>query len=150
MWRSVGCGKGLAWERGNSTTRTDNMTWLVDRMKNNTITWCTDGSYHRKHAHKISGAGWMMYCTKTGNSMTGKFYEISEDAASYRGEQIGLCVIHHLIVVLCEFCNIRDWHTIINCFNEGAIKMFKRNLRKVWPGCSCADILRNLRDTRKI
>ena len=85
MWESVGCGKGLTWERTNITGRTDDMTWLVDGMKNNTITWCTDGSYHRKHAPKVSGAGWMAYCTKTDNSMTGNFYEISEDAGSYRG-----------------------------------------------------------------
>ena len=65
MWESVGCGNGLTWERANSTTRTYDMTWLVDGMKNNTITWCMAGSYHRKHTPKVSGAGWMAYCTKT-------------------------------------------------------------------------------------
>ena len=52
-------------------------------MKNNTIIWCTDGSYHRKPAPKVSGAGLMAYCTKTSNNTTGSFYEISEDAGSY-------------------------------------------------------------------
>jgi len=125
------------------------MTWLVDGMKKNTITWCTDGSYHRKHAPKVSGAGWMAYCTRTNNNMTGSFYEISEDAGSYRGEQLGLCAIHHLIKGLCDFYNIHDWHPTVNCDNEGAIKMSKRNLRRIRPGCSCADILRNMRNTRK-
>ena len=95
-------------ERNNSTKRTYNMTWLVNGMKKNTITWCTDGSYHRKHAPNVSGAGWMAYCTKTHNSMTGNLYEMSEDAGSYRGEQLGLCAIHHLIAALCEFYNMHN------------------------------------------
>ena len=41
-----------------------------------------------------------------------------------------------------------NWHTMINYDNEGAIKMSKRNLRIIRPGCSCADILRNLWNTR--
>ena len=103
MWESVGCGKGLTRERANSTNRTGNMIWMVDGTKNSTIMWCTDRSYHIKHVPKVSGAGWMAYYTKTYNSMTGNFYEISEDAGSHRGEQLGLCTIHHLITVLCEF-----------------------------------------------
>ena len=77
-------------------------------MKSNTITWFTDRSYHRKYAPKVSGVGWMAYCTKTDNSMTGNFYEILEDTGSYREEQLGLCAIHHLITALCKFCSIRD------------------------------------------
>ena len=97
----------------------------------------------------MSGAGWISYWTKTDNSTTGNFYEISEDAGSYRGEQLGLCAMHHLIAALCKFDNIHDWHITINCDNEGAIKMSKRNLRRVWTGCSCANILRNLKNTRR-
>ena len=91
----------------------------------------------------------MAYCAKTDNNMTGLFYEISENAGSYRGEQLGLCAIHHLIAALCKFCNIHDWHTTTICDNAGAIKMSKRNLRRIWPGCSCANILRNLRNAEK-
>ena len=53
-----------------------------------------------------------------------------------------------MIAALCEFYNIHDWYTTINCDNKGAIKMSKRNLRIIHPECSCADILRNLRNTR--
>ena len=91
----------------------------------------------------------MTYCTKTNNNTTGRFYDISEDTGSYRGGQLELCAMHHSMAALCEFCNIHDWHTMINCENEGAIKMSKRNLRRIWPGYSCADILRNPRNTRK-
>ena len=59
MWESVGCGKGLewTWQEALGINRPDDMTWLVDGMKNNTIMWCMDRSYHRKHAPKVSGAG---------------------------------------------------------------------------------------------
>ena len=99
-------------------------------MKKNTITWCTDGSYHRKHTPNVSGAGRMAYCTKTNNHMTGSFCEISEDAGSYRGNQLGLCAIHHLIKTLYNFYNTHDWHTTINCDNEGAIKISKKEPEK--------------------
>ena len=118
-------------------------------MKSNTITWFTDRSYHRKYAPKVSGVGWMAYCTKTDNSMTGNFYEISEDPGSHRVEQLGVCIINHVMAAMCEFYNIHNWHTTINCDNEGAIKMSKKNLGRNCPGCSCANILRNLRNTRR-
>ena len=74
------------WEGVDNPNHTDGMTWLVDGMKSNTITWCTDGSYHRKCVPKMSGAGWIAYCTKTDNRMTGKFLKILDDAGSYRIE----------------------------------------------------------------
>ena len=79
------------------------MTWLVDETKKNTITWCMGGSYHRKHAPNVSGTGWMAYCTNTDNIMTGNFYEILEDAGSYKWEQLRLCTVHYLIAALYEF-----------------------------------------------
>ena len=57
------------------------MTSLVNRTKNNTVKWCMDVSYHRKHAQKISGSGWMAYCSKMDTGMTGNVYEMSEDQA---------------------------------------------------------------------
>ena len=48
------------------------------------------------------------------------------------------------------FYTIHNWHNTINCDNKSAIIMSKRNLRRIRPGCSCADILRNLRNTRKM
>ena len=79
--------------------------------------WCTDISYHMKHAPKVRCAGWMAYCAKTDNSMTGNFYEMLEDTGSYSKERLGLCAIHHLITALYELYNIHDWHTKINCDN---------------------------------
>ena len=135
------------WDGVDNPTQTDDKTWLVDGMKDNTIVWCTDGLYHRKLAPKVSGAGWMAYCTKTDNKMTGNSLEISDDAGSYRGKQLGLYMIHHLILSLCMFYNIENWHTTVNCDNQSAINMPEINLRRIQPGSSCADILWNIQNT---
>ena len=95
------------WEGVDNPNRTDDMTWLVDVMKNNTITWYTHKSYHSQLTPKVSGAGWIAYCTNTANMKTGNFFEISEDTSSYKGKQLGLCLIHHLIATLCMFYNIK-------------------------------------------
>ena len=42
MWEGVGYGKGLTREGTGNTNRTDDMTWLVDGMENNTSTWFTE------------------------------------------------------------------------------------------------------------
>ena len=58
------------WEGVDNQNQTDDMPWLVDGMKNNTITWYTDGSYHKKLTCKVSGAGWIECCTNINNRMT--------------------------------------------------------------------------------
>ena len=116
-------------------------------MKSNNIIWCTDDSCHKKFNPKVSGAGWIAYYTKTNNRTTGNFFKISADAGSYRSAQLGLCAIHHLVTVLYMFYNIKHWHTPVNCDNQGAIIMSKRNLRRIRPGPSCVYILSNIRNT---
>ena len=66
------------------------MDWLLKGMKNNYLVWCADGSYKRKVAPFVSGAGWMVYCTKSKKSMEGQFFEYSDSANAYRAEQLGL------------------------------------------------------------
>ena len=59
------------------------LTWIVEGMRNRTLRWVTDGSYNRKIAEKISGVGWVIFCTTTGKRLTGWFWEKSESADSY-------------------------------------------------------------------
>ena len=47
-------------------TTKDNVTWIAEGMRNNTLIWVTDGSYDRKKAKELSRAGWIIFCTKTG------------------------------------------------------------------------------------
>ena len=94
------------WESVDSPNRTNDMTWLVDGTRNNTIMWYTDDSYNTKSALKVSSTGWMAYCIVTNNRMTGHLFQMPDDTGPYRGEQLGLCGIHHFIAALCMFYNI--------------------------------------------
>ena len=49
------------------------LQWVVDAMANGTATWVTDGSYNRKVAPLVSGAGWIVYCSHTKQKMHGSF-----------------------------------------------------------------------------
>ena len=67
------------------------LQWLVDGLKRNGTLLCvTDGSYHKKLAPTVSGAGWLICCTSAHKMLRGNFYEISPSASSYRGELLGL------------------------------------------------------------
>ena len=90
-------------------------------------------------------------CTakKTGNMREGYVFEISEDAGSYRGEQLGMCAVHHLIAAFSLFFFISEWKTKVICDNEGTIKISRRILVRIRATMSCSDILRNIRTSRK-
>ena len=87
------------------------MKWLKEGMLNGTLVWCSDGSYKRKTAPEVSGAGWIVECTKTGSRMEGSFYEVSDSANSYRAEQLGICAVHQLMQALSKFFNVEEWKT---------------------------------------
>ena len=137
------------WNSMKEEDREQDLSWVKEGMINGTLVWCCDGSHKKKVAPTASGAGWMVYCTKTGNSLKGCFYEISEDAGSYRGEQLGMCAVHHLIAAFSLFFAIMKWRTKVCCDSEGTIKMSRRRLVRVRSKMGCADILRNIRTSRK-
>jgi len=49
---------------------------------------------------KVSGAGWLAYCTKLQRKLFGYFFGFSSKAESYRGELLELLAIHTLIATL--------------------------------------------------
>jgi hypothetical protein len=52
-------------------------------MTKGSLIWTTDGSYNRKKAVDISGAGWIIFCKNTGWRITGAFWERSSTASSF-------------------------------------------------------------------
>ena len=80
--------------------------------------------------------------------MKGRFWEKSNSANSYRAEQLGVCAIHHLIAALTSFYKIKNCSTKIWCDNLSTVNVSKKKRRRVRPGSSCADILRNIRSIR--
>ena len=122
--------------------------WIVNGMREGCLLWIADGSYKRKIAPHVSGVGWIIYCTRTQQEMKGRFFEVCKEANAYRAEQLGLCALHNLIAAFSVFYKIDKWNTRVGCDNYGAIKVSKRRLRRIRPGMSCADILRNIKKAR--
>ena len=73
------------------------LTWLVEGLKRGSVIAVADGSYDRKKAPEVSGAGWVLCCTRSRRMLQGNFYEVSPSASSYRGELLGLAALHYLL-----------------------------------------------------
>ena len=76
------------------------------------------------------------------------FWEKSNSANSYRAEQLGVCAIHHLVAALTSFYKVESYTTKIWRDNMGAVNISRKRKRRICPGTSCADVLRNTRNTR--
>ena len=105
--------------------RTEDLSWVVEGMKNYSLIWVTDGSYDRIRAPTVSGAGWVIYCTKSKRMLKAYFHEVSKGANSYRAEQLGLCAIHNFMSALEEFYQVGTWHSKICCDNQSALNSAK-------------------------
>jgi hypothetical protein len=104
----------------NQSTKYD-LTWLVESMRTRTLRWVMDESYNRKIAERISGVGWVIFCSRTGKQLTGWCWERSDSADSYRAEMLGLCALHLLAQALSEYYKIKSWEVTICCEILGAL-----------------------------
>ena len=86
----------------SQSTRHD-LTWVVEGMKNMSLSWVTDGLYDRKRAEEISGVGWVIFCTKTGKRITGWCWERLGSADLYQVEMLGLCALHLFARAILEY-----------------------------------------------
>ena len=64
-------GGGWMWEDIKNTS--SDMRWVVNPLVDGTGIMVTDGSYVREMYPDISGAGWILFCTRTGNKISGSF-----------------------------------------------------------------------------
>ena len=71
------------WEFVDPKFKAMDMSWLGEGLRRGTLVWCADGSYNRKTAPSVSGAGWVVECTATGTKMEGSFYEVSKSLSLY-------------------------------------------------------------------
>ena len=77
------------------------LRWLVEGIRNGTVIAVADGSYDRKTAPDVSGAGLVLCCTNAEKMLRVSFFERSHSASSYRGELLGLVALHlHLLLLL--------------------------------------------------
>ena len=115
------CSWGRAWMWESMPNSGPSFKWAVTVLAEGTGTWVTNGSFMPDTADNVSGAGLLLYCSKTGHKLTGSFYEESKSAGSHRGEQLGLLAIHIVIVAIIEFYGITVSGTTICCDNGGGL-----------------------------
>ena len=129
-------------------TLPEDVLWVAQAMAAGTLICVTDGSYDRKKARDLSGAGYVIYCTATKQKITGSLVESSEGASSYRGELLGMLAIHLFLHAVETLCQVTGTGTNVFCDNKGAIYTFSKKHRRVSTGTKNNDIHRVLRQVQ--
>ncbi len=60
----------------------------------------TDGSYIKEHFPDLRSAAFVLECTQGRGRLVGAFAEASASANAYRGELLGLMVVHLLLLAV--------------------------------------------------
>ena len=107
---------GEMWVWDNLTLHGD-PSWLAEAIADNSLIAVTDGSYIKEIYPYINLAADVFECSKGQGRLWGSFVKHAPDAGSYRGELLGLMVIH---LILCGVNvihpNLTDSVTILsNC-----------------------------------
>ena len=115
--------------------------WLRDSLRNGTLACAADGSYNPA-LPTLSGAGFVLMCTRSGHYISGNFFEMSSAASSFRRELLGLLAIFLILLAVKEYYLQQSNRTNqIVCDNKAAIYRFKCRTRRIAPGQKNADIL---------
>jgi hypothetical protein len=81
------------------------LRWLVEGIRNGTVVAVADGSYGRKTALDVSGAGLVLCCTNAEKMLRVSFFERSRSASSGqllpRGTA-GTLALHLLLLAMCQ------------------------------------------------
>lgn len=104
----------------------DDLTWLANAIQEGTAVAVTDGSYNKKLAPNISGAGWIIRCKASGKEVRGSFSEYSTSAGSYRGELLGTLAINTFLLAIEEYYQPHKNETVVFCDNKGAVYTFSK------------------------
>ena len=139
------CSWGGDWMWEHIEDEGQDIQWMVDALKNGTAVLVTDGSFDRKMAPNVSGAGWVFCCREAKKILRGSFYELSPSASAYRGELLGLVAIHTLAAALVEFYKLGKVRGKICCDNIGALNQAERRRKRIKTGARQSDLLRALR-----
>ena len=120
---------------------------VVDAVTNGTAVYVADGSYMRKLASDVDGAGWLIYCRRRRQIiLKGSMAERNSMAGSYRGELLGLLAIHVWVTALEEYYGLPAGNRgTVACDNLGALNRCQKRRKKISPRSKHADILRVFR-----
>jgi hypothetical protein len=118
----------------------DDILWIAERMTKGLLIWTTNGSYDRKKAVDLYGAGWIIFCKNTGQQITGAFWEWSSTASSFQAEMLGLCALHLLACALSEYYNLNNCSATMCCNNKRTLILSSHHRGQIRPSAKCADI----------
>ena len=122
----------------------NNFGWLVSALTNGMAVAVTDGSYNSDMSPNISGAGWIIYCFRTGKQVMGNFYKVSTSANSYPGELLGLLALHVFLWNVEQHYSLASSPTQNWCYNLDALKATKCPRKCVATGTKQADVFCSL------
>jgi hypothetical protein len=123
----------------------EDVSWIVNGLRNGSLIWTTDGSYNRKKAVDLCRVGWIIFCTNTGFRLTGTFWEQSPLASLYRAELLGLCALHLFAQALVEFYKVVRWTAKLCCDNKHVLEVSSHHTRRIQPSAKCTDIRHSLK-----
>jgi hypothetical protein len=135
MWEVIKPGKDTLEE----------VSWIVDGLRNGSLIWTTEGSYDRKRTVNLCGVVWILFCTNMGFRLTGNFWERSPLASSYRAKLLGLCALPLFAQALAEFYKVVGWTVKLCCDNKRALDVSSHHTRRIRLSAQCADIRRSLK-----
>lgn len=108
----------------------------------------TDGSFNKSLAPDISGAGWIVACTRQHKLAGGWFYEQSSKAGSYRGELLGSVAMHLLASFATEYYAGSACKGNVCCDDKGALHQASKIIQRARTGAKHAGLLRASRSIK--
>jgi hypothetical protein len=140
FWGSLHHGRGI-WMWDYVSDMTTEPDWLPGALEQRMAMLATNKSYACKRGPKVSGAGWVIACHRSGRMLKGSFFKLSSNASSYTGELLGLVAIHTLVLNVCRFYQPYTVSRKFICDNESALyKSSRRGHRRICPGTAQADL----------
>ena len=114
-------------------------SWIAEALTNNTLVCVTDGLYNQKKAPDICTAGWVIYCSATKHHISASLIKRPDSVSSYRGELLGILIIHRFLCANTEYYNVSGTNNIV-CNNKGALYTFRQKSRRVPVGAKHNDM----------
>jgi hypothetical protein len=144
FWNYIlSCGEDWMWDYASD--KKSDPGWLKDALRSGTAIFSTDGSFWPKVDKQVSGAGWVIVCTKTRRTLEGSFYKWANSASTYQGELLGLVAIHTLILATATYYNLSRLTGTICCNSKLALNKSRRKARHIRTSTKQADLFHSLR-----
>ena len=119
--------------------------WIKDAIEGWTLVAVTDGSYIKERYPHLCLADFILKCSKGSGRMFGFFPECSQGVNAYRGELMGLMVIHLILLAANKLWpRIRGRAVIYSDFLGALGRVANLPPHRIPTKCWHSDILKNI------